>query len=238
MTDLALTDELLSAYADGELPEDIQAQVRAALENDAGARVRLEKLRHADALLRQAFPLSTDSQHDALAAHILAAPATAPTRAARTRWMALAASIGGLAVGLSINMIWQNNTPALISGMDRNTANHLVTALDRIRSGAVAQHADGDVRMIMSFNATQQRVCRVFGIATPHDTAEGIACRSDEGTGKWEMMAWHRTPHAKGDGYVPAGGSELIDTAMQSLGGSQAMEPAAEQTLINQQWRR
>ena len=55
---LELNDELLCAYMDGELDAEMRARVERALVDDAGARVRLERMRLADERLRAEIPLA------------------------------------------------------------------------------------------------------------------------------------------------------------------------------------
>ena len=68
---LELNDELLCAYMDGELDAGMRARVEQALIDDAGARVRLERMRAADERLKADIPLSTLQPNDPLSARIL-----------------------------------------------------------------------------------------------------------------------------------------------------------------------
>src|SRR5215510_15114407 len=103
---MELNDQVLSQYLDGELDERARAEINAALANDAGARARLERLRGADELLREAIPKFAHSDKDPLVRHILSyeegSPklAPAPRRRAAAAMIALAAGITGLAIGI------------------------------------------------------------------------------------------------------------------------------------------
>ena len=66
-----LNDELLCAYLDGELDPETRARVEQALVDDAGARVRLERMRVADERLKAEIPLQTVQPNDPLSARIL-----------------------------------------------------------------------------------------------------------------------------------------------------------------------
>lgn len=55
---MRLTNEILSAYIDGELPAEAGAGVALALARDPAARRRFDELRKGDAALREAFDWS------------------------------------------------------------------------------------------------------------------------------------------------------------------------------------
>jgi anti-sigma factor RsiW len=56
---------------DGELDAEMRGRVEQALVDDAGARVRLERMRAADERLKSEIPLSALQPNDALSARIL-----------------------------------------------------------------------------------------------------------------------------------------------------------------------
>src|SRR5262245_15597365 len=105
MTSIDLTDELLCAYLDGELDAETRVRVDRSLEQDPGARVRLDRLRNADAWLRRAVPEPTSVSADPLIERILSEKPSARRRFDRLAPfvpVALAAGIAGIALGFSI----------------------------------------------------------------------------------------------------------------------------------------
>lgn len=57
---MKLTDEKISAWLDGELPDEEAAHIAAALESDFGLKEQIEEWQRTDALLREAVPLDED----------------------------------------------------------------------------------------------------------------------------------------------------------------------------------
>ncbi len=98
-----LNDELLCAYMDGELDPETRARVEQALVDDAGARVRLERMRVADERLKVEIPLPALQPNDPLSERILGGEPTPRVSRPALRWgiavSALAAGISGVVVG-------------------------------------------------------------------------------------------------------------------------------------------
>jgi len=243
---IELSDEVLCTYIDAELDAPTASQIEQALASDAGARVRLERMRAADALLRKAIPEPVIAVDDPLAQLInVGAPAEKQRASQRIKQIAarrpiffgsLAAGLGGLVLGALLAPRFIPNTTAdrTLANMSRDTGKSVVTALDTINSGSTLQRNDDTVRMILSFHARDGRHCRVFDLSNPSGGAEGVACRNEK---QWQIVAWDAT-RAPADGFRTAGSSELIDGVMNRLGGIAALELADEQKLIDEQWHR
>jgi hypothetical protein len=243
---IELSDEILCKYLDGELDADSIAQVDRALAADSGARVRLERMRSADALLRQAIPEPSASTDDPLAELIRTgtAPIGAVSRGAANATAnsrravfvgALAAGIAGLVAGALLVQRSPSNPLGAesVAAIDADSAVSIASALDRIASGSALQRKEDTVRMILSFQSRDGRNCRVFEIANGKSGAEGVACKGEK---QWQVVAWDAT-HAPTSGFRAAGASELVDGVMNRLGGNAALESADEQKLIERDWR-
>jgi hypothetical protein len=220
---MELNDELLSAYLDNALEGARHDAVSAALATDAGARLRLERMRQADRALRAALPMPQGDKFEAaLAARIQMGRPVPGWQRTVLPW-ALAASVAGLVAGY---MLPRAQLPTVLSTPDRV----LARALDETGSGATA--AQG-VSMVLSFQAGDGRYCRLFRAARDAGAGEGLACRGSAG---WQIVAWDATTTTSTEGFRAAGAGMLIDGAMSELGGSPAMEAGEEGAAIRRGW--
>jgi hypothetical protein len=242
---IELTDEVLCKYLDSELDAEAANEVEQALATDAGARVRLQRMRDADALLRKAIPQITVTD-DPLAQYIKSG--VAPEKISVTDrdhkinarqpmfFGSLAAGFMGLIVGaLAMHYLSGGVTmDTAFANVTMDSGKSLALALDTVKSGTILQRGGDKVTMVLSFNAQDGRHCRVFELANSKGGAEGIACHNDK---QWQVAAWDAT-QGKPDGFRAAGASELVDAAMNQLGGKAALELADEQKLIDGKWQR
>jgi hypothetical protein len=220
---MELNDELLSAYLDNELDDPRREAVSAALATDAGARLRLERMRQADRALRTALPLPQgDSFEATVAARIQMGRAMPRWQRTVLPW-ALAASVAGLVAG---SLLPRAQSPDGLSAPN----SVLARALDEQRSGAAGQGTS----MVLSFQAEDGRYCRLFRVARTADSGEGLACR---GSADWQIVAWDATTTST-EGYRAAGAGALIDGAMSELGGRPAMDANEEGAAIARDWSR
>jgi hypothetical protein len=239
---LELNDELLCAYMDGELDAEMRARVEKALIDDAGARVRLERMRVADERLKAEIPLPALQPNDPLSARILDGTPVPRTSRAPLRLgaviTALAAGAAGLVVGFVLARSQQApETPVAavapapsLSGASSNAL--LLAALDGGESGKAIDEGGRSAQIILTFESDDGRYCRAFRSHEANAAAEGVACRND---GLWEVVAWDGTVDPD-EGFRAAGASELLDDVMDRLGGSAALEAADERALIEQHW--
>jgi len=239
---LELNDELLCAYMDGELDAAMRARVEQALIDDAGARVRLERMRAADERLKAEIPLSTLQPNDPLSARILDGkplPVVArPPLRLGAAITALAAGVAGLIIGFvfarsqevpATPFVAAAPAPSL-SGASSNRL--LLAALDNGESGKSIEEGGRSAQIILTFASDDGRYCRAFRSHEANEAAEGVACRD---SGQWEVVAWDGTVDPD-EGFRAAGASELLDDVMDRLGGGAALEPADERALIEQHW--
>lgn len=239
---LELNDEVLCAYLDGELDAEMRARVEQALVDDAGARVRLERMRAADERLKAEIPLSALQPNDPLSARILdgtpAPRVSRPPLRLGAVITALAAGIGGVIVGFVLARSQEvPETPFVaaapapsLSGAASNRL--LLAALDSGESGKSIEEGGHSARVILTFEADDGRYCRAFRSHEASTAAEGVACRNG---GQWEVVAWDGTVDPD-EGFRAAGASELLDDVMDRLGGGAALEAADERALIERHW--
>jgi len=161
-----------------------------------------------------------------------------------TRWpvaiAALAAGIGGIVVGFVLSRSQQPKVVPIVASvapaspsLSGASSNQLLLAtLENGESGKAAVEGDRAVQIILTFEADDGRYCRTFGARDASASAEGVACRT---AGQWQVVAWDGTADP-GEGFHAAGSSELLDDAMDRLGGSPALEVADERKLIEEHW--
>ncbi|NHM18526.1 hypothetical protein [Tritonibacter mobilis] len=239
-----IPDEVLMAYADGELPADEAATLEARLSEDAdlAARVRvfsasaaaLQGLKHADtpatmpAGLEQALRARVSSAAADAPAMVAADPVPAgnvvafPQRRVPLWTGALAATVA-LAVGLGAGLLAGKGT-----GPGGN-AGPVFAALDSLPSGAVTTLADGtELRMVASFNSSDGALCREYEQTSQNATGQlTVACRAQ---GAWVPQLVVALGGA--EGYAPASAPELLDLYyMQSEAGS-VLPPEEERAAL------
>ncbi|GLP87976.1 hypothetical protein [Tritonibacter mobilis] len=239
-----IPDEVLMAYADGELPADEAAALEARLSEDAdlAARVQvfsasaaaLQGLKHADtsaampAGLEQALRARVSSAAADAPAMVAADPVPAgnvvafPQRRVPLWTGALAATVA-LAVGLGAGLLAGKGTGP--SG----SVDPVFAALDSLPSGEVTTLADGtELRMVASFNSSDGALCREYEQIGQNATGQlTVACRDQ---GAWVPQLVVALGGA--EGYAPASAPELLDLYyMQSEAGS-VLSPEEERAAL------
>ncbi len=239
-----IPDEVLMAYADGELPADEAATLEARLSEDADltARVRvfsasaaaLQGLKHADtsaampAGLEQALRARVSSAAADAPAMIAADPVPAgnvvafPQRRVPLWTGALAATVA-LAVGLGAGLLAGKGT-----GPSGN-ADPVFAALDSLPSGAATTLADGtELRMVASFNSSDGALCREYEQIGQNATGQlTVACRDQ---GAWVPQLVVALGGA--EGYAPASAPELLDLYYMHSEAGSVLPPEEERAAL------
>lgn len=234
-----IDDETLMALADGELDPTRAEELRRAIAADPGLQARLHRFEETRRLLgglRVASPAE-----DPLAATIRAAvgsaapPAgTAPDAAGqhppqpanlnRRPWMAAAASVAVVALGLG----WWQWTGA--PGPQSLPVAELA-ALDALPSGQVRTLDDGTkMAMIASFRASDGRLCREYETRHAQELRTVLACREADGwTPRFAAIS-----HDGGQEYLPASGEGTIDAAIEAIGAGLPLAPQEEAAALRE----
>jgi hypothetical protein len=225
---IELNDEVLSAFLDGQLDEPRRLAVEQALAADPGARVRLERMRHADALLRAAIPELPASANDPLVASI---ERTGPRSARRTIFFGAAAAACLLAATCGV-LLGRSLLRAPDAWVDASglVGGALLQVLEQRASGQRA----ATLEVMLSTQLRDGRFCRQFAVAA-RPGGEGVACRNPS-TGRWQLLGWDAAV-VSSDGFRPAGGSELLDGMLDRLGAGEALTVERERVLIERGWR-
>lgn len=223
-----LTDGLLNAFLDGELDPETEAKVVAALRENPGARLRVERMRDLNANMRAAYPLSSPDAEDVLAERILTEPAPFQERVERKAivWAGLSALAAGL-IGVVIGQ------QEFIKPLEAPAS--AIMTLDGLAQDALSANASGaidaktQITVSFTFKTEEGRYCRQF--YAPE--GEGIACLQE---GMWRLAAWDAAGARTNHSYQAAGASSLIDEAADRLDAA-PLDAAAEGAVIQRGWR-
>lgn len=250
---MQVTDDMLSAYLDGEIGRDDARAIEAELERSEPLRLRLQSLDRASRLSRQAFD---DVMREPVPAHLVEAvlgrTASAPPRrlVPRATWtMALAASLA-LAVGIAVALTMvAPSGPADSSGLGAvglAVRGSLAHALDQLASGeslAVGAGPGGTnetITAVVTFPRRGGGWCREYRVASGATGAAGVACRTDA-TG-WRIAVhhpWQPPEPVQGKPVSPAAtpSPPAVDAIAESLMGGNRVVGPAESDLIAGGWR-
>ncbi len=222
-----LNDDLISAYLDDELDPERRAMVEQHLRTDRGAAARLERMRDADGLLREAFP-AVDEARDNLLATMILAPNAQP--APRRRVVQIAAMAAAVMFGVLLGEGLANNgagAPFAISSRQGEL-------LSTLASGQSAHADGGEFEAILSVVSDAGDICRQFRVISEDRRTDVLACR-EATSGSWAMIA--AAPAQASDAYIPAGANSPIDVAIQALGPAEALDAEREREMIAREWR-
>jgi anti-sigma factor RsiW len=209
---IALTQEILVAYVDRELPATHSAAVEAALVHDAAARETVRRLQVSANITRR---VSLDSLNGPLPAELIEGirrkifSFQAAGRRSRISapLLALAASIVALVLGATAGYLGRDlssgYSTAEAPGSDALTSSYEATLQGSLESGAApGQNFDydspglghGKITLGPGFTASFGSACREFSRdetrGSAHEMFNGIACRTSNGG--WNTMLMHR----------------------------------------------
>jgi hypothetical protein len=247
---MQFSDEILMAYADGEVDADTRRQIEAAMALDPTLAERVAKHRALRADLGTAFGGVLD---EPVPSRLLDAANSSPAtkrsatvtdlsaaRAAKSgdkksrswswpEWTAIAASLLiGVLAGRSALQPAQSEMFATTSGGIVATG-ELSAALSDQLSGTAK---DANVQIGLSFRAKGGNYCRSFAAGT----AAGFACREDA---QWRVRALNEvSAHATGGEYRMAG-SDLppaILSAIDDVMEGEALDQEQEQAARERGW--
>jgi hypothetical protein len=235
------SDEILSAYIDGETDVAVTAEIDKALQTDASLAARMQALRGNDALLRDAFNETLAAkpftlQEPELPNVVPFRKRTTPTMH-RPLWGTLAACLAFLLIG-GAGGYFLRGAPSSAPFADNGNgpvvaSNDLARALSRARGGVSEPIAGGTMRVVLSFKSASGFPCRQFEIARGELGWSAIACHRG---GTWNIAA----VVAKGGGETPfqtaAGPDEALSKVADDLGFREPMDSDDEAHAIAAGW--
>jgi hypothetical protein len=250
---MPVTEEMIMAYADGELDAAARAEVEAAMAKDADLAGRIEAHLKLRTTLAGAFGGAlTEPVPDRLIAAVKRRP-TAPSatvvelakfrakpepraRGAAPRWMRWGAVAATLLVGVMFGRVWLTAPTAPMAvgpGGQMAAQGALATALnDQLASSGGGK----TVAIGVSFRSTAGQYCRTFQVNQGQGLA-GLACREPRG---WAVrMAMASPAQAATSGYRTAASetpAPVLD-AVQGLITGEPLDAKAEAAAKAAGWR-
>ncbi|MBM6595245.1 anti-sigma factor [Microvirga pudoricolor] len=251
LSNIHLTDELLMAFADGELDDDVAEAVAQAITLDASAALKIagyirsrqvaravlstpDKLAVSPALLsavkekvQAAADDATGLQRDNIEP-VASAPQARQPRRLQVVWMPLAASIAAAAVGLGgfVAGRYANDSDSAANQLGYLESKEVARLLATAPSGTQEATAFGNLRVAATYK-TAGRLCREFSLRQASGVTTALACRSGGG---WQVVLAIAEPD--GSSYVPASGGDLIGSYLQSIEAGDALAPDVERGLL------
>lgn len=252
---MAITNEQIMAYVDGQLPPDQVPQVEAAIAGSEDYRAIADGHRKIALAVRMAYD---DIMRDPIPDRILAEfDRPPPAQVIRPSFgrvasppIALAASLA-LAAGLGMALIWQSlhstggNAPARIA----EPAHHgvaargtLASALDTMGASKMLQSPAGErITPVATYPQKGGGWCRDYRMTGQGATGfAGIACR-DGGSEGWQIvvhMPWTPPAAVANKDIVPGGPApEAVDAIAEQKQGGTPLTAAEEAALIARGWQ-
>ena len=233
-----VSDELLMAYADGELDPEVRADVERALAENASLRRALEVQQALRSKLAAHYAPVVDEPLPARLTGMLDEPAPvidlAAARERRSRyfgWPQLGAIAASLAVGIAAGQLAFGPGPgpvAVEEGVMVARGDLARTLQTRLAS---AQPRDAETRVGISFADQSGRFCRTF--AAP--AIEGIACRNG---GQWNVVMAAAVQAQRGNSeYRQAGSPLVMEQAQAMMAAAGPLDAEGERRALEQGWQ-
>lgn len=223
-------DEMLMAYADGELDPLTARRVEKAIAADpalaqtvAGHRALRSRLGSAFApVLDQPVPDHLTAMLQSNVVAFTPKPVPQPRR-----WLSGLAIAASLVAGIAVGTQWAGAPGPVAAGKDGLiAAGPLADALDTQLASA-----SGETRMLASFRDSKGGYCRVFA----GQSFDGIACKGAEG---WQLRQTQSSGAASGADYRQAGsGNAAIMAAAQDMMAGDPLDETAEKQAISKGWK-
>jgi hypothetical protein len=242
MSQLHLSDEILMAFADGELEEPTAAAVARAMADDATVAKRIMDFQQSRRLSRSAFSMAltpdvTPELRAAVLAQVKSYEAAGESKAPsdikplQNEWfrrkrpfmqMALAASVAAIALALGYFMGWQGRPgpDGLIAQLESPLIRH---ELNSSASGKDVELPFGRMRVISTYRLPNGSLCREFRLQSSTESAEAVACRNGEWNATFAMASAVNNAE-----YTPSGGGDPVVAYLQSIGAVQPLVDEAE----------
>ena len=239
-----MNDELLNAYLDGELDAEKRHLVELYLSQNVAASLRLEDLKHADDLLRDAIP-RVSAADDPIAKLIMTGERPRPRlrlvssgmAMVQKPWVrALASMAAACVMGVFVGTALTGKHVASDIDARMTLGPQLSSILDQTPSGQRAPVMGGDVEVALTLQTADGRYCRQYRVDSDNAEADAVACRDN---GRWRMIVQALVAPETGAGYHTAGAGQgsAVDVAVDALGSSIVLDEREEREAMARRWR-
>lgn len=228
---MKFSDEMLMAYADGELDTATRADIEAAMATDPDVARTIERHRKLAARVRTAYAAELE---EPVPAHLSALVTRRTARGIALRrwqgpaWAALAASIVGL--GVAVLLMREPAAPY------EDVAGVLLARADldeALTSALASRPEDARVSIGISFRDRQGDFCRTF-LLQQEEPVAGLACRHGDA---WQVRALAKAPAQGGEvrtaSAMPLDVLQAVDAAIVG----EPLDAAAEAAARDAGWR-
>jgi hypothetical protein len=249
MAQVHFSDEVLMAFADGELDETVAASVEQAMEKDPAIAQRIAGFLRSRRIIRSAF--QEEALPDVppeLKAAVLAQierfeaphqPQTSPQAPAMRqaplmgKWrigFAMAASIAALAVAALAYMAGREGVSSSTPGPIAHLSDPEISrVLSESASGQERTLPFGRMRVISTFRAANGSLCREFRLQVSAGSSDAVACNTNGWTVTFALAS-----AADQQGYVPSDGSDLMTSYLKSTGAGEPLVDVAEAQALSE----
>ena len=253
---MSFSDDILSAYLDGELGEETRRAVESAINADHQLARRVARLRSLrEGRVSAQSPAAAPRNRRATVVQLAAVRASraASQQAARKalrrswgwpEWGALVL-VAGVALGRFVLARWQPSwmtdapPPTVVASRDGMLVaqGRLAWALNQQMGGAMP--VENEVRVGLSFLSNEGGYCRTFTLAGASQELSGIACRNSD---EWRIpvLVQNVRSQAQSGGYR-MGGTEMPTALLEAIdqrivGGM--LDARAELEALRRGWQR
>lgn len=257
-----ITSEILMAFADGALPDDLMDQIAVFVDQDADLQREVADYLSSSDVLKGAFDDILEAPvPDHLAQMVLSGTSPSNEQAEKAivsfsaerekrrpggwapAWtQAIAAcvlvAIGGV-IGSNLQPTVGTEDPhALVYAGVLGQDSPLNKALSTAQSSEIVAVADGAVKPLQTFVTAEGAVCREYEARRAQDGVTGIACRFEESWRVETLVANAQAVNDAGSSLMPASGFDTaaLEAVLEDMGALPGLGIDAEQCLIANAW--
>ncbi|MGQ0588903.1 MAG: anti-sigma factor family protein [Sphingosinicella sp.] len=229
---MAVDDDTLMAWLDGELNEVERRRVETALTEDPALAARLDGQRRLrDRLAAHYGPVADEDVPERFRAmletNVVEIAAARPGRS-RPLWQSLTAIAATLVLGIFVGRAWPESATVVTDEGVLVARGALAEALET--QLASTQAADAATRIGVTFARADGSPCRTF----EGGALSGIACR---GGADWQLVMTAAGSRARQTDYRQAGGSApLVLEAAQAMMAGEPLDAAGERRARDSGW--
>ena len=235
MTHAPVSDDMLMAYADGELDAAQAEEIRRAVANNTALAAKLAEFEATRRLARDAFAgIKEQPIPPELVQTVLTHEPPKPEQRRSpfmTQFMPLAASLAMVAGAIGY-VVGTRSAGTSLLGAD----NAVAAALESSDSGAVFDVDGGRRITVLATYRLPDRVCRSFMDSVASGAVKGLACRTGA---QWTVEVAVAQPPSASGSYTPASdqATPSIDAFLDAAGAEGPVDGTAEAVLRKQGWR-